>query len=173
MRILIPSLVLLLTACDPPTREIPVKKEDPLKEQFILANRYMQRRNQDHIAAFVERVGWDAQTTSTGLWIVKEEEGRGQPIRENDRVTYTFSSTLLDGTPCYEAGDDSPRQIVVGRGGVESGVEEGLRHLREGSRAVLIIPPHLAHGNFGDRQKVPGNSILIYRLVVKEVKRGL
>jgi len=142
-------------------------------EQFVKANQYMYQRHQDHISAFVERVGWETITTSTGLWIVIEEAGRGPKIQENDRVNFTYSSMLLDGTPCYASGDDDPKQIVIGRGGVESGVEEGLRQLREGSRAVLLIPPHLAHGNFGDRDKIPGNSILIYTLVVKEVKRTM
>ena len=129
----------------------------------------MQQRHQDHIAAFVERVGWEAEVTPTGLWIVKEIEGEGKRIRENSRVSFTFESSLLDGTPCYKQGPDNPNQITVGKGGVESGVEQALVHLREGSEAILLIPPHLAHGNFGDREKIPGNSVLIYRLKVLEV----
>jgi len=132
----------------------------------------MQRRHQDHIAAFVERVGWDARVTPSGLWIVIEDPGSGSGINENDRITFTFSSTLLNGTPCYEATGDAPKQIVVGKGGIESGVEEGIRHLRMNSRAIFLIPPHLAHGNFGDRNRIPGNSVLIYRIEVKEVLPG-
>ena len=50
----------------------------------------------------------------------------------------------------------------MGKGGIESGVEEGLATLlRKGTEAILIIPPHLGHGNFGDRDKIPGNSVLI------------
>jgi hypothetical protein len=133
-RLIIPILVLILTACEPPVQEKPETGPDPVAEEFIRANQYMRRRHQDHIAAFVERVGWKA--------------------------------------PCYEATDSAPKQIIVGRGGVESGVEEGLKTLRKGSRAIFLIPPHLGHGNFGDRVKIPGNSVLIYRLVIKDVKQG-
>jgi FKBP-type peptidyl-prolyl cis-trans isomerase FkpA len=141
-------------------------------EQFVRANQYMLRRHQDHIAAFVERVGWDAHTTPSGLWIVMNEPGTGERIENGDRVTFTFESRLLEGTPCYSAGADDPKRIIVGQGGVESGVEEGLRLLKNGSEATLIIPPHLAHGNFGDRDRIPGNSVLIYHLKVMGVEKG-
>jgi len=129
----------------------------------------MQQRHQDHMAAFVERVGWTAEVTPTGLWIVQVKTGAGERIRDNSRVSFTFESSLLDGSPCYAQGEDNPRQITVGKGGIESGVEQALVHLRQGSEAILLIPPHLGHGNFGDRDKIPGNSVLIYRLKVLDV----
>ena len=165
-----PFLVLFLVSCKPPVQEYREPRPDPVREEFVRVNRYMFRRHQDHISAFVERVGWKATVTPTGLWIVIEEPGTGSKITEHSRVTYSFSSMLLDGTPCYEATEDDPKQIVIGRGGVESGVEEGLKHLRRGSRAIFLVPPHLGHGNFGDRDRIPGNSVLIYRVVIIDVQ---
>jgi FKBP-type peptidyl-prolyl cis-trans isomerase FkpA len=172
-QLLILLLPVFLTACKTPVQEKQEPGPDPVMEEFVRVNRYMYRRHQDHIAGFVERMGWQAEVTPTGLWIVVEDPGTGPRISENDRVVYTYTSTLLDGTPCYEATEKDPAQIIIGKGGVEAGVEEGMRRLREGSRAIFLIPPHLAHGNFGDREKIPGNSVLIYRVVVKEVKKGL
>ncbi len=161
-----------LISCRPPVQEQQEIEPDRVGEQFVRANQYMQRRHQDHIAAFVERVGWDAHTTPSGLWIVINDPGTGNRIENGDRVTYTFESMLLEGTPCYSAGAADPKSIIVGQGGVESGVEEGLLLLRNGSEATLIIPPHLAHGNFGDRDRIPGNSVLIYHLKVIGVQKG-
>lgn len=170
----IKSLVLLLAAilagCDPPVQETRIEEPDPVPEAFIRTNQYMQRRHQDHIAAFVERVGWDAMVTASGLWVVIEKPGTGKKIESGSIVTYAFNSTLLDGTPCYEASEERPKRITAGRGGVESGVEEGLLRMREGTEAILIIPPHLGHGNFGDRDRIPGNSVLIYHVKVLEVQ---
>ncbi len=130
----------------------------------------MHQRHQDHISAFLERVDWPAEVTPSGLWIVIEKPGEGRRITENMRVSYAFQSTLLDGSPCYQATIEDPKQIIIGKGGVESGVEQGLQKLSEGAEAVFLIPPHLAHGNFGDREKIPGNSVLIYRLKVLKVE---
>ena len=165
-------LVIFIHACDPPVQKQESPAEDPYHEQFVRTNRYMQMRHQDQIKAFLERVGWDAEQTSSGLWIVVEEEGNGPLILESDMVEYIFSSSLLDGTPCYSANIENPRVIIVGKGDVESGVNEGLKLLKNGSRAILLIPPHLAHGNFGDRNLIPGNSILIYKIEIRDVRRG-
>ncbi|MEA3461677.1 MAG: FKBP-type peptidyl-prolyl cis-trans isomerase, partial [Bacteroidota bacterium] len=157
---------LLIFGCDPPVQELKESGPNQASEQFIRANQYMQQRHQDHISAFVERVGWQAEVTPSGLWIVMEKQGDGSRIAEYNRVTYAFESTLLDGTPCYNATPANPKMITIGKGGVESGVEQGLQKLSEGAEAVFLIPPHLAHGNFGDREKIPGNSTLIYRVQV-------
>ena len=162
--------IVLITACDPPVQEQFTPQPDPVSEKLVKANQYMQRRHQDHIAAFVERVGWDARVTPSGLWIIIEKPGTGIEILENSSVTYAYSSMLLNGTPCYEAPDLQPKTISMGRGGVESGVEQGLRFMRQGTEATLIIPPHLGHGNFGDRDRIPGNSVIIYHLKVVEVQ---
>ncbi len=162
--------LLLVNACDPPVQEQQESGPDKVSEQFIKVNQYMQQRHQDHISAFLERVGWPAEGTPSGLWIVVEKPGEGLRISENMRITYAFESTLLDGTPCYQATIEDPKQITIGKGGVESGVEQGLQKLSDGAEAIFLIPPHLAHGNFGDRGKIPGNSVLIYHLQVLKVE---
>lgn len=141
-----------------------------VSEKFIRANQYMQQRHQDHISAFLDRVGWEAEVTPSGLWIVVEKAGNGKRIDDDMRVSYAFESTLLNGSFCYEATPEDPKQIIIGKGGVESGVEQGLKKLSEGAEAVFLIPPHLGHGNFGDRVKIPGNSVLIYRVQVLKVE---
>jgi FKBP-type peptidyl-prolyl cis-trans isomerase len=162
--------ILLVAGCTPPVQEQKEQETDLVSEQFIRANQYMLQRHQDQISAFLERVGWNAEVTPSGLWIVIRKPGEGRRITESSRVTYAFQSTLLDGTPCYSASPEHPEEIVVGQGAVESGVEQGLQKLSEGSDAVFLIPPHLAHGNFGDREKIPGNSVLIYSLQVLKVE---
>lgn len=165
-------LTTVISGCKPPVQEIKEADPDPVPEQFVRVNQYMFQRHQDHITAFLERTGWKAEQTPSGLWLVIEKPGIGPRIRENDRVSYAFESTLLDGTPCYQAGEEDPKVITVGKGGVESGVEEGIRHLSLGAEAVFLIPPHLAHGNFGDRDKIPGNTVLIYRIQILGLEKG-
>jgi FKBP-type peptidyl-prolyl cis-trans isomerase len=163
-------LASFLMACKPPVQELTESQPDLVSEELVKANQYMHQRHQDHMAAFVERVGWKANVTPTGLWIIHDIQGNGSPIVENSRVTFSFESTLLDGTPCYMASANKPKVITIGKGGVESGVEQGMTLLREGSEAVFLIPPHLGHGNFGDRDRIPGNSVLIYSLKVMKVE---
>ncbi len=163
------TAALLITGCDPPVQELKEAETNPVPEQFVRANQYMYQRHQDHISAFLDRTGWKADLTPSGLWIVMENPGTGPRIMDTNRVTYAFESTLLDGTPCYHATAQNPKVITVGKGGVESGVEQGMLELAPGAEAIFLIPPHLAHGNFGDREKIPGNTVLIYRIQVLKV----
>jgi FKBP-type peptidyl-prolyl cis-trans isomerase FkpA len=162
--------IIFLAGCNPPVQEQEKTGPDAISEEFIRANQYMQQRHQDQISAFLERVGWKAEVTPSGLWIVVRKPGEGKRIEEKNHVTYAFESTLLDGTPCYSATVQHPKTIIMGQGDVESGVEQGLQKLRDGAEAVFLIPPHLAHGNFGDRDKIPGNSVLIYTVHVLKVE---
>ena len=162
--------MLMPLACDAPVQVQEESEGNQVGEQFIRVNQYMQQRHQDHIAAFLERVGCQADVTPSGLWIVELEQGNGKRIDDNMQVSYAFESTLLNGTFCYKATADSPKRITVGKGGVESGVEQGLKKLSEGAEAIFLIPPHLGHGNFGDRIKIPGNSVLIYSVQVLKVE---
>ena len=163
--------VIFLSSCKTPVQEEIEETTDPYKEVFISANTYTKDRQQEHIAAFVERVGWKMKRTATGLWYMFEEEGVGPRAEEGKFISYTYETRLIDGTFCYGADTTAPKKIVLGKGNIESGLEEGLLLLREGSRARFIIPSYLAHGNLGDRKKIPGLSILIVEVNVLDIKR--
>jgi FKBP-type peptidyl-prolyl cis-trans isomerase len=109
--------------------------------------------------------------TATGLWYMIEEPGKGNHVLKDKYISYAYTSKLIDGTFCYSVDTINPKKIVVGKGNVEAGLEEGLLLLREGSRAKFIIPPYLAYGNFGDMEKIPGSSILLLEVSVLSVKR--
>ena len=159
----------LLFSCSPPVQEVAVSATDSLDQEFLKVNRYSLDKHQDQIEAFVSRVGWAMEISPTGLWYHIDHQGNGKAVRKNSRVSFSFSSRLLDGTPCYEINEKNPKTIVVGKGGIEAGVEEGLMKMSEGDQAIFIIPPHLGHGNFGDRNKIPGNSVIIYKVRVLNV----
>jgi FKBP-type peptidyl-prolyl cis-trans isomerase len=162
----------LLFSCKTPVQEMETGSSDSLEQEFLKVNKYLADKNRDQIEAFVNRVGWEMEISSTGLWYHIEKSDRSdqsKTIQENSRVSYAFVLQLLDGTHCYEATAERPKIINVGKGGVEAGFEEGILKMSEGDSAIFIIPPHLGHGNFGDRNKIPGNSVIIYKVRVLNV----
>lgn len=165
------SFLLLLAGCKPPVQE-PVSGPDAsVKRSLIETNQYMRERHREQIMAFAERAGWEMTETSTGLWYDILHRGTG-PVVENDRmVAYAFESRLLNGKVCYTADTSDPKKIISGKGNIEAGLEEGLLLMHAGGKARFMIPPHLAHGNFGDRQCIPGSSVLIITVEVLSVKR--
>ena len=57
-----------------------------------------------------------------------------------------------------------PKELISGKSEMEPGMNEGLRLLKPGARAILIIPPFLGYGLIGDRKKIPSRSIIVYNV---------
>jgi FKBP-type peptidyl-prolyl cis-trans isomerase len=165
------SLVTLLNSCQTPVQEKIEDQNVKHKQSFIETNKYIRERHREQILAFTERVGWEMTETPTGLWYIILKQGNGPFVQKDKMIYYQYETRLLNGTICYASDTIEPKKIVVGKGNIEAGLEEGLLLLRENSKARFIIPPYLAHGNFGDMNKVPGSAILLVDVEVLAVKR--
>jgi FKBP-type peptidyl-prolyl cis-trans isomerase len=139
-------------------------------ERYIEINRKLVGGEQKAIARYVEEQGLDMQTTETGLWYIITEKGSGEHIKSGKVVSLDYNISLLDGTLCYSSERDGQKVFLVGQGGVESGLEEGILLLKMGSKATFIMPPHLAHGLIGDDDRIPSRAILRYEVEVVDVK---
>ena len=87
-------------------------------------------------------------------------------IKKGDIVSLEYELGLLNGDLIYSSKKDGIKTFLVGRGGVESGLEEGIWKLRKNSVAILILPAHLAHGLLGDGNKIPARATLVYKVKV-------
>jgi FKBP-type peptidyl-prolyl cis-trans isomerase len=141
------------------------------KEPLVNVNKQLVEKDRILIEKYASRRNWDMQETETGLFYLIDGMGTGETARENDIVTITYQLSLLDGTLCYNTDSLGPESFVVGHEDVESGLDEGVRLMRKGDHAKLIIPPHLAHGLLGDHDKIPPRSIILFELEMVDIKR--
>ena len=165
MKASIPILILFIaTGClnkpDNRSSSRPAPETD-----LIEFNKSLISSDREMITDYISKTSLSFRETETGLWYSVLEKGRGEAIKTGDKVTYDFECSLINGNPCY-SGSNSLR---VGYEGVERGVTEGIQLMKTGSDYIFIIPPYLAHGITGDGGKIPGRSILIYRIRIKEV----
>ena len=122
------------------------------------------------IENYIERKGLGMQESPTGLWYFLRKEGRGNLISDNKKVRIAYECSLLDGTKCYSSDDSGPKEIVLGKTGIEQGLYEGLKMLRPGAEAIFIIPPFLGHGLIGDGRKIPPRAVIVYEVKVLSVE---
>ena len=148
------------------------KKKVPAidEETLISTNRYIIQKEVERIENYVERRGWDMDITKSGLWYMIIEKGNGPDAVEGKIATIEYEISLLDGTICYSSEQTGLKQFTIGSGGVESGLEEGILMMNEGSEAIFILPPYLAYGIPGDQKKIPPNASLVYNLRLKKVE---
>lgn len=142
-----------------------VKQKD-IKEEIEELNRYWLVQESKLIDDYIKNNALNVVRTGTGLRYQIYNQGDGVLIKEGDIVTLEYEVSLLNGDLIYSSKTDGYKTFLVGRGGVESGLEEGILKLCKNSVATLIIPAHLAHGLIGDGNKVPSRATLVYKLKV-------
>jgi FKBP-type peptidyl-prolyl cis-trans isomerase FkpA len=131
-------------------------------------NRYMVQKDRERIQNYIERKNLRMTETQTGLWYQILKDGDGVCFKEKEHVIVDYECSLLDGTRCYSSRETGPREYVLGRSEMESGLNEGLRLLKPGAEAIFIIPPFLAYGLIGDRKSIPPRAVLVYTVTVKK-----
>lgn len=145
------------------------KIENP-EETLKQVNKLLIEKDHEVIQNYVNRRGWEMKRSSTGLWykIVREESSK--EVNEGDGVSIWYRVELLDGTICYSADSTGNKSFILGQGGVESGLEEGLMMMSEGDSAIFIMPPHLAHGLIGDQNRIPARAVIVYYVKLEDVQ---
>ena len=140
------------------------------KKSLVRVNKYMIEKDREIIENYIKRREWKMEMTASGLWYMIYENGAGEEVEEGSLVTMHYTLHLLDGTLCYDSDETGPKHFVVGRGGAEPGLDEGIRFLKMGDKARFILPPHLAYGLMGDENKIPARSVIVYDLEVVSVQ---
>jgi FKBP-type peptidyl-prolyl cis-trans isomerase FkpA len=163
-------LCVFLVSCMGKRRRPAEEEHNDTKKTLIEVNKILVKKDSENIAGYIKKRNWDMTETKTGLWYMIYENGSGKKSKEGLNATINYRVSLLDGTECYNSDSLGPKTFKIGRGSVESGLEEGILMLREGDKARFILPPHLAHGLVGDDNRIPARSIIVYDVELLSLK---
>lgn len=142
-----------------------------MQESLLQSNKNSAKLENEQIEQYIKRRQWNVISTGTGLRYLVYQNGTGVQAKEGNVVSVFFTISLLNGKICYtNVGSDKPEQFIVGHDDVESGLHEGIQHLKVGDKAMLIIPSHLAHGLVGDLNKIPPQSTIVYDIELVAVR---
>ena len=162
-------------ACNPAKEEKKVYKvnESTLKKQFIEANKQVVQKENDNMDSYVASHQMPfVKTTSSIRYYVYKASAKGDSIRDGDEITMEFTVSLLDGTECYSSKEKGAKTFFVGAEDLESGIHRGVKLLKNGDKAILLIPSHLAHGLLGDMNKIPPQMPIVYDVEITKVKKS-
>jgi len=110
---------------------------------------------------------WDVdstklKSTESGLQYSILADGEGETADSGNVVTVHYSGFLVDGTKFDSSVErDDPFSFLLGVGQVIPGWEEGLKLMKKGSKARLVIPPELGYGGLSVGT-IPPNSTLFF-----------
>jgi FKBP-type peptidyl-prolyl cis-trans isomerase len=139
-----------------------VKNVDWNKKKSTDFNRELAIQQDLQIKMYLEQHSqWKMTSTGTGLCYYIYERGEGAQARIGLTAQVQTEISLLDGTQCYKTVSDEVEEFVIDKSDIESGIQEGIKKMRIGDKAKLIIPSHLAHGLVGDMDKIPPLSVIV------------
>ncbi len=167
------AFVLVLASCgntDNPVGKNKVIVIDSIKKPLENANKSLVKKEEQQIKDFTTRYNWNMNETGTGLRYMIYKKGSGKKAEKGKIAKFNYEVKLITGDICYSSKTDGAQEFLIGKGGVISGLEEGILLLKVGDKAKFIIPSHLAFGLLGDEDKVPKRATLVYDLELLEVK---
>uniref|UniRef100_A0A674CL67 peptidylprolyl isomerase n=1 Tax=Salmo trutta TaxID=8032 RepID=A0A674CL67_SALTR len=91
----------------------------------------------------------------------------------DDLIQYRYNCSLMDGTLLYSSDHYENAPITtLGANKVIEGLDEGLRGMCVGEKRVVIVPPHLGHGENGAKG-VPSSAVLHFELELLDLQKGV
>lgn len=134
-------------------------KEKNKKEELVILEDYVQTHYPD------------AEPSATGLYRIILEEGSGKEVRPGDFVSIHYEGTLINGEKFDSTYDrDKVFSFDLGKAEVIAGLQEGVTGLNVGTKAVLIIPSHLAYKDHGYGRRIGPYATLIFTIKVMDIQ---
>ncbi len=145
-------------------------KEDFLKwiEDFGEYEKTVLRR-------FINDERIDAEPMDNGMYFISLYEGTGKPVEPGDLVTVNYEGKFLNGKFFDSTTKrNQPFEFVYGTEmQVITGLEDAIGRMREGEKALIILPSELAWGEKGSSTGIipPFTSVIYEVELIKAVTR--
>jgi FKBP-type peptidyl-prolyl cis-trans isomerase len=127
----------------------------------------VKKDGEDFIANFLD-CNEEAVKTGSGLIYYDMKTGEGKSPELSNTVEVHYHGTLTDGT-VFDSSVDRGQTISFPLGGVIKGWQEGLAMMKEGGKATLVIPSHLAYGDAGSGDTIPPGATLKFEVELFKV----
>jgi len=157
---------LIMTACNEKQENNSNIDKKQRKESLEKTNRYLYLKEKEAINDYIERHGIEVVRTGSGVCYRIVKQGLGSKIKPEEVVAMEYEVRLLNGDLVYSSKEDGIKEFVVGRGGVESGLDEAVQCMHRGDVAEVIIPSHLAHGLIGDGRRIKARTTIVYKVKI-------
>lgn len=123
------------------------------------------------LALYLSKNYPDAQPTESGMFIIKNKNGKGKIPKDGDIMSFDFSVSLVNGESLYDSKQAGrPMEIEKGKPFDTEGFSEGLNTLRVGDEALFIVPSKLAFKEQGRPGIIKPYTSLVYGVTLNGVK---
>lgn len=164
--IVLNAIILITPSCKSGTEKPRTNNSENTQEGLIRNQQQIIRDEALEIEDYINRRNLEMTSTKTGLRYDIYFRGAGKILSADENVVkLNYKISLLDGTPVYSSDSTGAMQFKIGKSDVAGGLQEGVKLMHEGDKAIFILPAHLAYGLTGD-----GNQIKHYATLVVDAE---
>lgn len=96
--------------------------------------------------------------------------GSGEKIKDRKRVKVHYKGYLLNGNVFDTSWGREPLEFVTASGQMIFGFDEMVQDMKRGEKRTIVLPPHLAYGEAGVPNVIPGGAYIVFDVEVVSVK---
>ncbi|MBI1837348.1 MAG: FKBP-type peptidyl-prolyl cis-trans isomerase [Flavobacteriia bacterium] len=117
------------------------------------------------IQKYLKKQNIQCKKSESGLYFKIIQEGKGEYIQYNDKVSFTYKGKLLNGTVF----DNQQKPVSFQIKELIAGWKEMLLQSKPGAKIFMVLPPNLGYGS-NDLDHIPPNSILTFEMNILNVE---
>ena len=109
----------------------------------------------------------------SGLYYLEVQAGSGPLAATHDTVYLKYIGKFLNGMIFdTNVGTTDTLKRALGEGYIIAGLDEGIKYMRSGGKAMFIMPSKLAYGTKGYYPYISGYTPLLFDVELVKVKAG-
>lgn len=111
-------------------------------------------------------------SSSNGFWYTykKQINVKTRNPKIGDEVFFKYQISDLANNILYSEDELRENRLLIDKEDVESGLQNGLKLMKEGEEVQFIFPSFKAFGFVGDRERIGINQPLIYNVKLNKIK---
>jgi FKBP-type peptidyl-prolyl cis-trans isomerase FkpA len=158
------AFVFLISCGENEKPKKPKYTRQQVKDLSVQMNTWDEKRQHDEIDQYIKVHGWKMEMTASGIYYMKLKSGKGELAKTGETAKVNYKISLLDGSVVYSSDETGPKEFLIGKDNVESGLHEGIQMMRVGDKMRFILPSFRAHGLTGDNSKIPPLTSVVYEI---------
>jgi FKBP-type peptidyl-prolyl cis-trans isomerase FkpA len=163
------TFVLKMEKIQPKTEveaEMKAKQEAQMKEME-------ERKTKEpmEIENYVKANNIKVKANADGLYYIQTKAGSGAAATEGKTVSIEYTGKFLDGRVFdTSVGKGQPLEFQIGKNGMIKGFEQGVKMMKVGGKANIIMPSALAYGAQGMQGGIPPYTPIMFEIELLSVK---
>lgn len=171
--ILILMLLAFVVSCKSPEARKPIShKTGSFINASVERNIKLNKKEKEKIEQII-KADTDSEyiASETGFWYTYETKVEQDTLKPNfgDIVNFDYNVKTLSGQTIYSDEEIRPRDYVMDKEELFTGLREGLKLMKPGETVTFLFPSQKAYGYYGDTNRIGTSIPLMCKVTVNSI----